>query len=183
MGEDKKGSEGAQLELIHSGDLRPVHSESLRIVIAPAHRMPFAVDAVVAEEDTYLVLSADRKAREVSEHPVRVMTEAFLAKPAQPGTVLVRGARPYRMLAVVHDLNQDPTWTEDWVANALSAVFHEAEKRGMESLALPFIGTVYGTLDPERFLQLLKDALAKTPLIHLRRLWLVAPGSGEPDAI
>jgi hypothetical protein len=148
---------------------------SLRIVAAPKNNQPFPVDAVALEEDTFLVLSAEAAVREPKESLMRVMTKVIETSPETPGSVLVKGKRPFRMLAIVHDLNRDPTLREEWVMSALREIFHEVERRRLSSLALPFIGTVHGKLEKERFIRMLREALDNAEFKHLKKLWLVVP--------
>jgi len=148
---------------------------SPKIVAAPKDNQPFPVDAVAFEEDTFLVLSADTSVREPKESLVRVMTGLIETHPETPGSVLVKGRHPLRMLAVVHDLNQEPTWKKQWVESALRGIFQEAERRRLGSLALPFIGTVHGKLGKEQFVGMLRDVLAGMEFKHLKNLWLVVP--------
>jgi len=106
---------------------------------------------------------------------MQVMTRVIETRPQTPGSVLVKGKRPLRMLAIVHDLNQDPSWREEWIASALDMILAEAETRRLKSIALPFLGTLHGSLEKQRFVVLLRDALERNPAIHLERLWLVVP--------
>ena len=87
----------------------------------------------------------------------------------------MRDGSPLRFLAVVHDLNEAPTWREEWIIGALEAIFKEAEQRGLRSIALPFLGTLHGSLDKARFIVILRSVLEKIPANHLKRLWLVVP--------
>lgn len=144
------------------------------MVAAPETTPPFAVEAVVAEEDTYLVLSTPAELPEVAEHPIRVMTALFEARGEEPGSVVVKEGRPLRLLAIVHDLAADPTWKEEWVEGALVRVLDEVRRRGIRSLALPFLATRHGKLEPERFLVLLCRALASREPGVLERLWLMS---------
>jgi hypothetical protein len=163
------------LRLIRGGYPREISLGSLAIVAAPKDSPPFTVDAVAFEEDTFLVLSADRKVRAPTEPLVRLMTRVIETQPKTPGSVLVKGKAPLRLLAIVHDLNQDPSWREEWVASALDGIFREAESRRLQSIALPFLGTLHGSLEKERFIKLLRSALERTSPTHLKRLWLVVP--------
>jgi O-acetyl-ADP-ribose deacetylase (regulator of RNase III) len=79
------------------------------------------------------------------------------------------------LLAIVHDLNQEPSWREEWVASALEGIFREAESRRLRSIALPFLGTLHGSLKKERFVELLRCALERMSPNHLKRLWLLVP--------
>ncbi len=47
------------LRLIHGGRSNRTTQGVVHVVMAPREQPPFAVDAIVVEEDTYLVLSAD----------------------------------------------------------------------------------------------------------------------------
>jgi hypothetical protein len=147
----------------------------LTIVAAFPDNQPFPVDAAAFEEDTFLVLSAETSVREPKGPLVRVMTKVIETHPETPGSVLVKDNHPVRLLVVVHDLNQEPTWKEEWVQKALAGIFQEVELRGITSLALPFIGTLYGTLGKERFLRLLRALLQDMEFKHLGKLWLIVP--------
>ncbi len=133
------------------------------------------MDGIAFEEDTFLVMSADPVVRDPKEPLVRIMTRVIETRPESPGSVLVRGKRPLRLLAIVHDLNQEPSWREEWIASALDRIFQLAEDRELESIALPFLGTLHGKLTKERFLVLLRAAISRNPPTHLKRLWLIVP--------
>ncbi len=150
--------------------------------MAPEHEPPFAPEAVTAEEDTFLVLSAVPEVREPHARRLRVVHEAFTAEPAEPGSVVVRPGRPLRLLAVVHDLSQDPSLREEWVASALESALREADARGARTLAMPLLGRTHGGLAPEEFVALLRSALERRAPRHLERLWLVTE-EGDLDEV
>lgn len=164
-----------RLRVIQGGRRFEISLGPLLIVAAPEDEPPFAVDAVAAEEDTFLVLSAEPVVREPNTHPIRLWTQAIEIHPEEPGSVLVRGKNPLCLLAIVHDLNQEPSWREEWVASALDRIFRESERRKFGSLALPFLGTRHGSLEKQRFPLLLRRALERASCSHLKRLWLVIP--------
>ncbi len=161
------------LRLIRGG--RRGRGAGPRIVAAPRNRAPFPVDAVVEEEDTWLVLSAPAEVPARPEHPLRLMTALWEAEPLEPGTVVVRPGTPLRMLAVVHDLERQPTWEEAWVAAALEEVLRLVDQRSLHAVAMPPLGARHGDLDLERFTQLLHQALERRPAAALERLWLMLP--------
>ncbi len=131
----------------------------IRIVAAAADDPPFEVDAEVAEEDTWLALSADPTIVHPSGHPVRVMTQVWDAEPARPGSVAIRPGVPLGLLAIVHDLNVEPSWRDEWVEAALGGVFSALAARCLASVALPLIGTRHGRLPESQFMELLGGAL------------------------
>ncbi len=172
---EKKKDKTPRLRLIPGGYPREISHGSVRIVATPKDRPPFPVDAVAFEEDTFLVLSADPEVRIPNEPLLQVMTRVIETPPEKPGSVLVKGKRPLHLLAIVHDLNQEPSWTEEWIVSALDGIFKEAESRRLKSIALPFLGTLHGSLDKERFVVLLKRVLERMSAKYLKRLWLVVP--------
>ena len=172
---DTKREKRPQLQIIRGTYPRHISRGSLSIVAAPKQSPPFPVDGVAFEEDTFLVLSADPVVRAPKESLMQVMTRVIETRPQTPGSVLVTGKRPLRLLAIVHDLNQDPSWREEWIASALDRILAEAETQRLRSIAVPFLGTLHGSLEKQRFVVLLQDALERNPAIHLERLWLVVP--------
>ena len=147
--------------------------EQLRRVSARLEGQLAEYEAMVVEEDTCLVLSTPVDLFVTPEHPVRVMTEVHAASPLVPGSVVVRPGSPLRFLAVVHDLDQEPSCREAWVVSALDEVIEKAEARGLRAIGLPMIGTLHGDLSPERFVVLLRDALQRSAPTSLRRIWLI----------
>ena len=162
----------------------------VQIVITPRRQSPFPVEAVTLEEDTYLVLSAKTRLPERSEHPIRVMTALWEAEPEAPGSVVVRPGLRTELLAVVHDLNEEPSWREEWIRTALRRVLEEADRRTIAALGMEPLGCVHGRLERERFEELLEVALQEESPEVLERIWLMEgeelergsskPGSG-PD--
>ncbi len=146
----------------------------LRIVVAPVDPdPPFPVQAFVEEDDTYRVLSADPVVRPRVGPVGPLLSEATQSDPLAPGSVVVESGEPVRLLAVMHDLNQEPSWREEWISDALKEILREAESQKLEAIALPMLGTVHGSLDPRRFLELLAGALNSVALTRLQRIWLV----------
>jgi len=179
---DKKKRNKSDLKLIRGGRQSQLVIGNVQIFVGPEKMSPYPVDAMVAEEDTFLVLSADPEVLESNESPIKVMAEAFETHPETPGSVLVKGGYPLQFLAIIHDLDQDPSWKEEWVVGALERVFQEAENRKLRSIALPLLGTLHGSLEKGRFVHLLREFLERKPPRHLNRLWLVTP-EGAASAI
>jgi hypothetical protein len=171
------------LRLIQGGLSHRVTHGVVHVVMAPREQPPFAVEATVVEEDTYLVLSADAHAAEPHpEHPIRVMTSLLEVEPREPGTILVRDRFPIEIAAIVHDLDEEPSWREEWVIGALDRALHEAERRQLRSVGLEMLGAVHGRLERPRFLQLLRQALQRLESRSLERIWLIPPTARQsPD--
>ena len=170
--DDEREIGRTQFRVLSGGRDRGVSLNSVRVVAAPVDQPPFAVDAMVVEEDTWLVMSADTDIQR-PDHVIRVMTEVLESSPEEPGTIVVKGKNPFLFLAVVHDFNEEPSCTEDWIAAALDTAFREAEQRALRSIGLPLLGTLHGNLETERFLALFKDALDRASLGSLQAIWLI----------
>jgi len=165
----------SRLTVIRGGIQCEMAFGPVRIVAAPENKPPFDVDAIAYEEDTWLIMSADPKICQPEEHPIRLMTDLINAQPETVGSVRVQGGNPLRFLAVVHDVNQEPTWKVEWIEKALDAIFREAERRELKAVAVPMHGSRHGRLDQKEFTALVGRSLKQRSFVHLKRLWLIAP--------
>jgi hypothetical protein len=173
----------AGLRLIQGGLQCRLRFGPIEIVAAPQSAAPFEVDALAIEEDTWLIMSAEPTVGDLQEHPIRLMTDLTEARPKPVGSIVVQGRNPLNFMAIVHDVNQDPTCREEWVQDALYAIFREAERRKLRTLGLPLIGTLHGKLVPTRFVDLFNRVLQQTSFKYLDRVWLVAPVPTNADII
>lgn len=144
------------------------------VTVAPYYQPPFPIQGLVLEEDTWFALSSSPRIQETQEHPIRVMTDAWEAKPAVPGSVLVRDEHPFRILAVVHDLSSDPTWQVGWIELALRNSLEVARQRGIQSLGIEPLGTIHGRFPVEEFDALLARVVKEDPAPALE-LWRIEP--------
>jgi hypothetical protein len=171
----------AKLSLIsdefgRAGRLGPVH-----VVVAPEDAPPFPVDAIAVEEDTHLLLSSDGVVDEPDEDFDELIAAAGEAPTITPGSVLVRKGDPLRFLAIVHDIDCEPTWQEEWIASAINGVIEEAEWRRLEAVAVPLIGTRHGNVETRRVALWLGRCLSRTASRFLKRVWVIAPAGSEAE--
>ncbi len=143
--------------------------------VAPFHSPPFRVQALILEEDTWFALSHPSQLRPTHQHPIRVMTDAWNAEPARPGTVHVRQANPYRILAVVHDLAKDPTWRVDWIEEALTRALDTAREQGLLAIGIEPLGAVHGRYPTADFDVLLERVLRDGRQEPRLRVWRIEP--------
>ncbi len=148
-----------------------------RLVAAPKDNPPFRVDALVAEEDTFVVLSADPVVKEPRESLEVMIEQVDEIRPEVPGSVLVRRRRnrPLEFLAIVHDLDLVPSWKEEWIFSAFDGIFREIAAREIRSIALPLLGTSHGSLKTEHAARLFQKALRRGLPEDLQRIWLILP--------
>ncbi len=138
---------------------------------------------MVVEDDTHLVLGADPVPRETDEPPDSLLKRAEATEPKLPGSVVVAGSSPVRFHAIVHDLSLEPSWKEEWVVGAIAAVLREAERRKLRSIALPMLGTLHGSLEQRRFIELLEAVLAEVALQDPGDIWLVLSAEADSAAL
>lgn len=152
-----------------------------KVVAAPRARPPFGVDAVVVEEDRFCVLSAPPVVRDVRTHPIRLMTGLMELEPAAIGSIRMIRANPTRVLAIVNDLDCQPTTRPEWVRGAVSAMLAWSRAEGVRRLGVELLGSVHGGLDPAVSLRILEDAISAHG--DLERVWLVTPAGREYDLL
>jgi hypothetical protein len=163
------------LRVIQGGRRDGVRLGWVQVAVRSEADLP-RVSAVVYEEDTFLTLSAPTSPSEPSEHPVRTFTDVLEAEPVAPGTVLIGPRdRPLALLAVVHDLDHDPSWRPDWIATALRGVIDLTARRQLGELALPLLGTVHGRMPLAEAMTLTAAALSSVERRFPERVWLVVP--------
>lgn len=147
----------------------------VRVIVGPQNDPPFNVDAIAVEDDTYNVLSANPEFQ-VSHGTVKQAIAALeRTEPHALGSVVVKVGRPLLFQAIVHDLSRDPTCSESSVRRALAAIFEEAERRKLKTVALAPVGTRYRSLDESRFLDLFNEVLAGITFRSVEKVWLVVP--------
>jgi hypothetical protein len=178
----RDGAKQSPLRFIKGGLTSEIVWKGIRIVAAPKEAKPFVPEAFAFEEDTFLVMSADPTVRDPRRPLIRIMSDLIEAQPRLPGTVLVQGTSPVRLLAIIHDFSEDPSWKEDWVKEASVGIFEAAARLNLRSVALPLLGTVHGSLDRQRAMQFLAQGVRSRPLHELLSLWLIVPaGKARTD--
>jgi len=116
---------------------------------------PFDMQAIVVEEDTSMILSADTNIQIHDEHPIRLMTSLVDHKPELPGTVVVHGKSPYYFYAIVHDFDQYPSFQERWVNSSIDMVMQKSAELRIHRLAMQMLGSIYGSQPENRFMDYL----------------------------
>lgn len=170
---EKESRQKPSLRVLKGGLTSELTWKGIRIAVAPKEAPPFPVEAIAFEEDTFLVMSADPTVRDPKIPLIRIMANLMETRPRAPGTVLVQGNSPVRLLAIIHDFNEEPSWKEEWIEKGFQGIFETAERLSLRSLALPLIGTVHGSLSKDRSVQFLAQGLSCRPLHDLLFLWLV----------
>jgi hypothetical protein len=145
------------------------------IRVASPKLVPEAIDCVVEEQDTALILSKPTHIKITDDKPSWFLANALESQTLlQPGTAVLRSGKPKKILAIVHDLDQEPSWRTEWVTQALENIFEISRSYGFEIVSLPILATVHGRFDRVEFLKLLVNAI-QTQDCPLKTMWLTAP--------
>lgn len=159
-----------------TGDLsQVVQVGRVSIQIGPQQRPPFPVSAIVVEQDTAMVLDDEAIIQTPVESLQQLREEVERFREPEPGSVVIQRGRPRRFYAIVHDLEQEPTWREEWIQAAMETLLREIERLRLSDIAMPLLGTRFGNLSTQRFIELLCTTLQQFPPKKPLKLWLIAP--------
>lgn len=153
----------------------------VHVVVAPEDEPPFPIDALAVEEDTHLLLASDGVVSEPDESYGDLVAADGERMPTVPGSVIVKKARPIEFLAIVHDIDCDPTWREEWIASAINGIIEEAEWHRIQSIGVPLIGTRHGSIEMRRVALWLGRCLSEKACRYLERVWVIAPAGSETE--
>lgn len=146
----------------------------ISLMVVPPDSVPRLCNAIVEEQDTALVLDTEPVIRQPEENYSVLVDEMIKQQPLIPGDVIVRKGRPLRILAIVHDLDRDPSCNAGSIAVALENLLKKLNEYRVKSVAMPLLGTVHGRFDDEMFMTLLYNALQSEPLQFTKQMWLIS---------
>jgi len=150
------------------------------MIIEPFDQSRCDPHAIVREEDIQLILDVDSRFTPPHEELPELEARALRATGHLPGSVVVRPGRPLVLLAIIHDLDREPSCCEEWIRSATLAALDAAHWRGLTRIAMPLLGTVHGGLDARRATGLLAETLARAGESRPGMLWLEAD---QPDLL
>lgn len=164
-----------KLRLVWDINLSCVRINDIDIVVAPKAVPPFDIEAVVEEQDTALILSQPGDITEPDNKPAWFLANKLESQPLlKPGSVIKRDGKIIRLLAIVHDLDMETSWSSEWIAQALDNIIKLSHIQGISSIQLPVLGAQHGRFNIQEFLQLLVIAIKKAQG-KLKKVWLVVP--------
>jgi hypothetical protein len=166
----------SKLQLVWDIEQPQVIINDIDISVVVENVTPVDVDAVVEEQDTALVLGAPGYISISDEKPAWVLANQLESSDEPvPGSVLIRKGNPIRLLAIIHDLAQDPTWKTQWITKALDNIFISAQSCGIHSIKMPILGAQHGYFNIDKFITALINAI-KNHRGRIDKIWLTVPG-------
>ena len=139
-------------------------TSSLQIVVAD--EMPFEIQSMVFEEDTYRVLSAGNHIREIRAPLEALQREVQAQQPLTLGELAIRGSRVF---AIVHDFDLQPSFSESAVQRALDELSQHLEHLEIRTVGMQALGSHHGGLPRSDAIALIKSQ--RWPAC-LERLWV-----------
>lgn len=171
-------------ELVWDIDKLRLNLAGIEVAVAHSKLSPFNISAVVEEQDTDRVLGECTEIRDPGDKPVWYLANKLSSEPQKKtGCVVVCGQHPFTLQAIVHDLDEDPSWSHDRIAEALHNIFSLTIEKNISSIQLPMLGNIHGRFGLENFIALLAEKLdefvntkGKTlQKMPLQRIWLLVP--------
>jgi len=143
---------------------------------APKDYPPFPVQAIVEEQDTHLLLGEQITLTDPGK-PAWYLANTLEREDDiyQLGSVLLKPQQKVRLLAIVHDIEQDPTCKPEFIELAWQNIFQIIETEKLTSIALPLLGTVHGKIKLPHAFELLRTALQNNLPECLERIWFILP--------
>ena len=114
-----------------------------RPTIVASDQMPFEIQSMVFEEDTYLVLSAGNHVREIRAPLEELQLELVAEQALTLGELAIRGSRVF---AIVHDFDLQPSFSPGAVQRTLDELCQHVENRGISALGMQALGSHHGGL-------------------------------------
>jgi hypothetical protein len=145
---------------------------TVHLAVVPDSLDPLPVDVRVFEEDTYLVLTVDPVMRYTEEHPIQLMTQVMEEKSKKPGSVIINNISWY---AIIHALDATPTWCQEWIKKAYRTALMLGEKKRVQKMGLPLLGSVHGNLPHEKSLDMLLQEIKSISFQHLKKILIMVP--------
>ncbi len=151
----------------------------LAVVAAPRHHPPFSCQAFVHEQDTNLLLGEQTTLRDPGK-PAWYLANILEEAPTSAlGSVIIRGQAPVHLLAIIHDIEKNPTCQQAHITTAYQNIWHIAQQTGLSTIGMPLLGTVHGKLPVDVALSLFRSSLESHQHDKLQHIWLIWPASQD----
>lgn len=141
----------------------------MEIVACSREKQPFPVEMIVFEEDTWMVMSASNRVRDLPPSTEESLHEISGFSPRRTGELVVRGNRAF---AIVHDFDNDPSFSPSAAREALREIARLSAEQGIESVAVQAMGTSRQETGLKWLQAEIKGLLAAG---NIKRVWLIVP--------
>lgn len=144
-------------------------------ILPPYSPLP-AVDAVVEEQDTNLLLGKVTSIEEPSASYSMLVKKMERQKPLSPGNVIVqRRALPKCFISIIYDIDDKPICREEWINTALRNILDKCVTFRIDTLAMPLPGVAHGKVDESRAMDMILQNLQTQRAGFPRKIWIYTP--------
>ena len=142
-----------KLKLIWNIDKFRLVYHGIEIAVSHSKLVPFAVGAIVEEQDTDRVLGEFTVMNDPGDKPGWYLANKLESEPQKKtGSVAIQGQYPVTLQAIVHDLNEDPSWRGEWIEQALDNIFRLTNEKKITAIQIPALGNVRGHYGLQEFI-------------------------------
>ncbi len=140
-------------ELVWNIDKFRLEYHGIEIAVSHSKLPPFEVGAIVEEQDTDRVLGEFTVMNDPGDKPGWYLANKLESEPQKKtGCVIVQGQYPVTLQAIVHDLNEDPSWRREWIEEALNNIFKLTNEKKISAIQIPALGNVRGHYGLQEFI-------------------------------
>jgi hypothetical protein len=150
---------------------------------APVAHPPFAVAAILEEQDTCLLLKQQTTLTDPGKPAWFLANKLEQEHVYQLGDVLLKGKNPTRLLAIVHDIEHQPTCSLDSVTKAYHKLSTIVTSERIASIAIPLLGTVHGRIPLDLAITSFQRVFLTNPPDYLEKIWLVLPEDASCECL
>ena len=140
------------------------------MAVIDSESLPYSAEVMVFEEDTNLILTADREIHYQEEHPIRLMTDIMNARKHRPGSLVVKDKSWY---AVVIDVNAETMCQPLSVSEAYINVFAHLNSKKIVSAGIHLLGLIHGKMPINQAVNLFLGGLNTQNINCLKHIWVV----------
>ena len=156
----------------------------IAVYSAPPEHPPFRCEAVVVEQDTNLILGEQTTLVEPDKPAWYLANTLERDQPVYKlGDVIIKRGLPMQLMAIVHDIEQQPTCDSGILKLAWQNLMAISAQNNVKTLATPALGSVHGKIVLEDALQLFGQAIHDHAPPCLEKIWLVLPVHQQVDLV
>lgn len=160
------------MKLIRGGRSKNISCNGVQMTVIDNESLPYSAEVMVFEEDTHLILTADREIHYQEEHPIRLMTDIMNAGKNSLGSLVVNDRSWY---AVVIDVNAETMCHPQSVSQAYKNVFAHLKSKKIVCAGMHLLGLIHGKMVINQAVNLFLGGLHTQNINCLRHVWVVVP--------
>ena len=172
------------MKLIWDKASEVVRIGNVTLEASPCAYPPFTCEAIVQEQDTHLLLGEQHRLIEPKEPAWYLANTLERDEPVySAGDVVIKPGTPARWLAVIHDIEQQPTTHNEIIQLAWQNILRLTTENNITRLATPALGSVHGKITVTDSLQILFDLLRDQAPAGLEKIWIIIAENQQLDLV